>query len=339
MPAAYYNEFDNFAADWLENLIREKLIPHGYVDRRSIADVAASDLAGFTQCHFFAGIGGWAYAARLAGWPDTLPIWTGSPPCQPFSVAGKQRGTADERHLWPEQFRLIRAARPARWFGEQVAGKAGLAWLDGVLDDLEGSDYAARPFVIPACGVDAPHRRERLWIVAEAMGDGDGDGCETGRGAKQTARHGHPVDAGSRERGGGVADTAALAQRTANKENGPVTREGSRVGARGLGSRNSTDAGGTGAVGDAAREQRALWQGEPSDARKEQPTATGAGNSFWHGAEWLHCADGKRRRVKPGLRLLADGLPRDVAGSLAGYGNAIVPHVAAQILAAYLETR
>ena len=118
---AYYNEFDRFAAAWLRELIAAGHIPAGDVDERSIADVTPGDLAGYAQCHFFAGIGGWAYAIRLAGWPDDRPVWTGSCPCQPFSAAGKQRGTADERHLWPEFRRLIWATRPPIIFGEQVA--------------------------------------------------------------------------------------------------------------------------------------------------------------------------------------------------------------------------
>ena len=90
--SAYYNEFEPFAAAWLRELIKDGLIADGEVDGRSITDVEPADLKGFTQCHFFAGIGGWSYALRLAGWSDSRPVWTGSPPCQPFSVAGTRRG-------------------------------------------------------------------------------------------------------------------------------------------------------------------------------------------------------------------------------------------------------
>jgi DNA (cytosine-5)-methyltransferase 1 len=128
---AYYNEIDPYAAQWLRNLIDAGHIAPGDVDERSIVDVQPDDLRGYTQCHFFAGIGGWSLALRLAGWPDDdRPVWTGSCPCQPFSAAGAQRGSDDERHLWPAFFRLIGERRPAVVFGEQVAGAAGLAWLD-----------------------------------------------------------------------------------------------------------------------------------------------------------------------------------------------------------------
>lgn len=141
MPAIY-NEIEPFACDWLENLITAGHVNAGRVERRSIRELKPEDLAGAAQAHFFAGIGVWSRALRLAGWPDDVPVWTGSCPCQPFSQAGKQKGFDDERHLWPTWFNLIRECRPPAIFGEQVAGPAGLAWLDVVLADLEGAGYA-----------------------------------------------------------------------------------------------------------------------------------------------------------------------------------------------------
>ena len=91
MTGVYYNDNEPFVCDWLENLIKAKLLPDGAVDRRRIEEVRPEDVQGFTQCHFFAGIGGWAYALQLAGWGDR-PVWTGSCPCQPFSAAGKALG-------------------------------------------------------------------------------------------------------------------------------------------------------------------------------------------------------------------------------------------------------
>ena len=119
MPA-YYNEIDLYAAQWLRNLISAGHIAPGDVDERSIEEVAADDLTGYDQCHFFAGIGGWAYALRLAGWPDDRSVWTGSCPCQPLSCAGQQQGPADARHLWPAFFRLIAECGPPVVAGEET---------------------------------------------------------------------------------------------------------------------------------------------------------------------------------------------------------------------------
>lgn len=162
----YYNEFDDKTAQWLRNLIDGGQIPQGHVDSRSITEVEPDELKRYTQCHFFAGIGGWSYALQLAGWEPTRPVWTGSCPCQPFSTAGKQKGKEDERHLWPVWFNLIRECRPPVVFGEQVASAITHGWLDEVANDLEGEGYAFGSAIIPACSVGAPHKRDRLWFVA-----------------------------------------------------------------------------------------------------------------------------------------------------------------------------
>lgn len=162
----YHNEIDPYAAQWTRNLMKRKLIPDGEVDQRDIRDVTAHDLKGFTRCHFFSGIAGWAYALRLARVPDDYPLWTGSCPCQPFSEAGKGKGFADERHLWPAWFHLISERRPPIVFGEQVASSDGYGWLDLVQADLEGLGYACGASVLPAAGVGAPHGRHRIWFVA-----------------------------------------------------------------------------------------------------------------------------------------------------------------------------
>ena len=91
MTWAYYNEIEPYCAAWLRNLMAAGHIPAGEVDERDIREVRGDDLAGFGPCHFFGGIGGWAYAARLAGIPDDEPIWTASCPCPPFSSAGKRQ--------------------------------------------------------------------------------------------------------------------------------------------------------------------------------------------------------------------------------------------------------
>ena len=169
---ALYNEIDDFAADWLENLIRAELIAPGVVDRRSIVDLTPDDVAGFRQVHFFAGIGGWSYALRLAGWPDDRPVWTGSCPCQPYSVAsvahGGAKGQGDERDHWPSMFRLIRERAPATIFGEQVGSAITWGWWDRAALDLEGEAFSCAASVLRADASGAKHERKRLYWVAHA---------------------------------------------------------------------------------------------------------------------------------------------------------------------------
>ena len=170
MNGVYYNEIDPYPAQWLRNLIAAGHLPEGDVDERSIVDVRPDDLRGYRQCHFFAGIGGWPLALRWAGAEDIEDVWTGSCPCQPLSVAGQQKGHADERHLWPAFYGLIAECKPAIVFGEQVASKDGREWLAGVRADLESVGYACGAADLPACSVGAPHRRNRLWFVADTFG-------------------------------------------------------------------------------------------------------------------------------------------------------------------------
>lgn len=168
----YYNEFDPKAAAWLRELIKRNLIPNGAVDERSITEVTASDLRGFLQCHFFAGIGGWSLALQLAGWPEDKPVWTGSCPCQPFSAAGRRKGVNDARHLWPVFANLIAQCRPDCVVGEQVPTAIKHGWLDGVYADMEAEGYAVGAIVLGACAVGAPHRRQRLyWVAENTLGD------------------------------------------------------------------------------------------------------------------------------------------------------------------------
>ena len=196
----YYNEWDSFAAAWLKELIKDGLIPDGEVDSRSIADVEPSDLKGFTQCHFFAGIGGWSRALQLAGWSPDRPVWTGSPPCQPFSTAGKQSGKDDLRHLWPVFFNLIRECRPPTIFGEQVASAIRFGWLDDLQRDLEAEDYAAAAVVLPGGSVSAPHKRDRLFFVADSNNKRHERSSEDGRQAQRGFEHSGSVS---------VADTTS----------------------------------------------------------------------------------------------------------------------------------
>lgn len=167
--ATYYNENDPYKVVWLKNLIRMGMIPAGEVDDRSIEDVRPSDLIGFRQCHFFAGIGGWAFALRLAEWPEEWEVWTASCPCQFKSSAA--RGANNAPDLWPPFFRLFVARSPHVLFGEQVANAS--SWFDGVCDDLEGLDYDIGAAILPSCSVGQDHQRNRLFFVGHADRHGE----------------------------------------------------------------------------------------------------------------------------------------------------------------------
>jgi DNA (cytosine-5)-methyltransferase 1 len=174
--SAYYNEIDPYAAQWLRNLIAAEHIAPGVVDERSIVDVRPDDLDGYTQCHFFAGLGGWSLALRFAGIPDDRPVWTGSCPCQPYSVAsvavGGAEGQSDSRHLWPSFRALIRERKPAIVFGEQVGSAVSWGWWDEVALDLESDGYAVAAAILRADAVGADHERQRLYWVADAGSEG-----------------------------------------------------------------------------------------------------------------------------------------------------------------------
>lgn len=199
---AYFNENNPAKAEWLRELIKDGAIAPGEVDERSIREISPADLVGFAQCHFFAGIGAWSHALRIAGWPDDRPVWTASCPCQPLSAAGKQKGFEDDRHLWPECFRLIRAIRPARLYFEQVASPLGLAWLDLVYDNMESADYTLWTADLCAAGAGAPHIRQRLFGV----GKPNSAGCESGVAAIEATGYRDTAFAAGRN-GVGMANT------------------------------------------------------------------------------------------------------------------------------------
>jgi DNA (cytosine-5)-methyltransferase 1 len=320
---AYYNDHDEGVCAWLRELIRRGLIADGVVDSRSIIDVQPDDLREFTQCHFFAGIGGWSYALRLAGWPDDRPVWTGSPPCQPFSAAGAQKGKDDERHLAPHFAELIDAVRPPVIFGEQVASAAVFgtasnrarrsvegassplewAWLDDLFERLEASRYACGASDIPAAGIGAPHIRQRTFFGAIRLADADHAGPQ-GRDRVPERADKCAARPGSVE--GGLADAAPSGRREERALDG-----GGACGDRAEGRPAGYDAGG--AIG-----------------------GPGSPDGPWGDADWLYCRDDKWRPVEPGTQPLAHGVPARVV-RLRGYGNAIVPQAAAEFVGAFDE--
>lgn len=278
--AAYYNEIDPYAAQWLRNLIAAGHIAPGDVDERSIEDVRPDDLRGYDQCHFFAGIGVWSHALRRAGWPDDRPVWTGSCPCQPFSAAGKGAGFDDERHLWPAWYWLIGECRPPVIFGEQVASKAANPWIDLVHADMEALDYAFGCVPFPSAGVGAPHIRDRAYWMAYA----DHARSQGRRGMRERA-----AERAARPRGvaGGLADADSDAC-----GQGRALDEG----------RHSR--------GDALARAGSCGSGLPDGFERVEPA--GPTNGVWRDADWLLCRDGKWRPVEPGYEQMVDGS----AGSL-----------------------
>jgi DNA (cytosine-5)-methyltransferase 1 len=352
-----YNENDPKACAWLLELIKQGHLPEGVINGRSITDLTGASTA--STSHFFAGIGGWPLALDLAGWPRSRPVWSGSCPCQPFSVAGRGRGDKDARHLWPEFLRLIKECCPPTIFGEQVASKAGREWLAGVRADLEALGYAVGAADLCAAGEGSPHIRQRLYWVADAQ-----------RGT--TERHGHQLA----EPQGGVQGTAQerervwydswdgsesrwLADATGKQEHeeqqGPTAVEAGR---RAVQPCRCGVAGGMaqsqGQQHDGRGDTR-RGRGEPTDhsgmgdpdqqrLQRQQQRGDGPGERVvgassvgpWDSFDLVPCADGKARRVESGTFPLAHGVPARV-GRLRGYGNAIVPQVAATFVRAFLE--
>jgi len=336
----YYNEWEPYAAQWLRNLIAAKLIPDGDVDERSIRDVKPADLKKYTQCHFFAGLGGWPLALRLAGWDESRPVWTGSCPCQPFSGAGKRLGDKDERHLWPQLKRLIEECAPPVVFGEQTESKDGRLWLAGVQTDLEGMGYASAAADLCAAGVSAPHRRQRLYWVAESDrfsgrkerslaggmregGEAEGLDERPGRGGALSVGLEHTYGGGCRSNGkpGGLPEVRPgwADQRELSPGSGALSR------VIGLADPEDSD-------------RRSAADQNDEGRRPSQARGSGRPRLPWDEYAVVPCADGKSRRIEPGVRPLAHGVLQRV-GKLRAYGNAIVPWVAAEFIQAYNETK
>lgn len=331
---AIYNEFNPFAAQWLRNLVAGGHIALGTVDARDIREVVPSDVREATQFHAFAGIGGWSLALRLAGWPDDVGVWTGSCPCQPFSEAGRRTGFDDERHLWPEWFRLIRECRPVTIFGEQVASSDGLRWLDVVSTDLEGAGYAFGAADLCAASVGAPHKRQRLFFVADA----GGDECGKRRAGKKDER---PLESSGR------SETRVMGH-APNGENRAFAGQPDKGRATPITTGGPSFSGELGHASGTGLEGRSGKRGDHGEERASVERAGGAVHGFWSDAEWIPCIDGGARPIEPDTFPLVDGAAYRVGsgstlegksriGMISGYGNAIVPQVAATFIRAFME--
>lgn len=304
MSGAYYNEIDPYPCQWLDNLIRMGAIENGTVDCRDIQTIDPEEVYHVKQCHFFAGIGGWSYALRLADWPKEIDVWTGSCPCQPFSQAGRQKGLDDSRHLWPVWHELIAECKPSVVFGEQVASPLGVDWFDLVSAQLEDLGYEVGAANLCAAGVSAPHLRQRLYFMAVTRD----------------------------ERRQGIH--SLLLERQPRQNRLEASRGSAPVYTKSLG-----DPG----VSGGRRDTRTIPTTKTGSTRKgieargESDVAVASSSaSFWSNCEWVPCVDGKKRPVEPGTFPLAHGVPARV-GKLRAYGNAIVPQVAQAFIEAAMS--
>lgn len=346
---AYYNENDPVAAQHLINLIAAGVIAPGDVDHRDIRDVCPADLDGYSQCHFFAGVGIWSAALRACGWDDDKPVWTGSCPCQPFSPAGAQAGFNDERHLWPDWHWLIQQCRPQAVFGEQVASADGLDWIDLVSSDMEASDYAIGPLDTCAAGYRSFHIRQRLYFVAEnlrlatnGMVDAKAIGCNQRPRLRDQATRGRGPDLANASAVNGLVNDKREGLE-GQRGHGVERREPGRIDSaadrpatasdptRGLADSHGTD-------GGTERQQPGGQQRLTSqDGRYDFGDVwADASNGYWRDADWLFCRDERWRPVEPGTFPLAYSIAARM-GRLRAYGNGLDLAQAVGFVRAYME--
>ena len=260
-----------------------------------------------------------------------IDVICGGYPCQPFSTAGQRRGKEDDRHLWPEFSRLVAELRPSWVIGENVAGHVSMG-LDDVLSDLEGQGYACRTFVIPACAVDAPHRRDRVWTVAHRDGE-----C----GAPLRGERPHPSPksvVGGNERGGSGLNAERQVANGCSGENSGDVAKTSQLQRNGSGEHRQQ---GGGQVSQSGKRSSAEFvadaerlgqsgSGQPviaSDCATESEGKADHAFAVSKPGKWC---------VEPDVGRVAHGVSRRV-DRLKALGNAVVPQIPEMIGHAILE--
>lgn len=310
-----------------------------------------------THLDLFSGIGGFALAAHWAGfqtigfceyedyprailakhWPGVqchgdirdldgtayrgVTLVTGGFPCQPFSVAGKQKGATDDRYLWPEMLRVIAQAQPDWVVAENVVGIVTLA-LDQVLTDLEGEGYACGTVVLPACAVDAPHRRDRVWIIGRNTNSNGGPtGSVNAKTPKLPGDVAYPESGDHRNVGQDIRQASGEVH--ASSHAGGFGRRFDRL-------EDGADVADTDSSGmeRSWSEQQAAGVGResenvPEQGKHKRPVGLHNRAGSTPDSDWW--------AVEPGMGRVAHGIPNRV-DRIKGLGNAIVPQVAYEII-------
>ena len=337
-----YNEIDPWCCNRLRDRISDGGLPDGQVIEKDIRFLTPEEVAGYDQCHFFAGIGGAGLACRWAGFDR--PIWTGGFPCQDISLAGTGKGLDGERSgLWHDWFRLIDAVRPPRLLIENSAGLRTRG-IDRICEQLEGISYTCWPIVVGADDVGAPHRRKRCWVVCVADAELCGRGARSG---EQGDQEGKGSGWDQSEGGGGVIMGDAMcgglgtSGRTATEQpsqsgNGQVQRQGRLVNAGVQGLEGHGASPGQSEVAESRYAMPRRWPARPGQPQHEweAPRLTQAGRRKARSSD--------KGSTESRLGAATHGVSGRVAGSdrthrLKALGNAWVPQVAAAILRAWMK--
>lgn len=265
---------------------------------------------------------------------EPVDLICGGFPCQPFSAAGKRRSKEDDRYLWPEMLRVIRAVRPNWIIGENVAGIVSLA-LDDVLSDLENEGYACQSFIIPACAVNAPHRRDRVWIISNTKHYGQPSSEERASGAARNRNASGEEEVCKSKRSvstrvisSNINDSRSRTSRDGGNREWQEKNKGQERFSQHESSRYNEAASNT----SYQRLQRSEWKGTHEKGKTTYGSIAECNRSWTE--SWI--------QVATSLCRVDDGLPSWMVGHrtkrLKALGNAVVPQIVEIIGRAIIET-